>query len=96
MSIGEELRQAREAQGLTLEAVERAIRIRAKQLAALEADDYTVFASALQARGFLRNYAAHLGLSADELLAEAAAKARPKPLLPQLARPAVKPAPTVE
>lgn len=92
MSIGEQLRAAREAQGLTLEAVERAIRIRAKQLAALEADDYTVFASALQARGFLRNYAAHLGLDANVLLAEAAAKAKPKPLLPQFARPAAKPA----
>lgn len=96
MSIGEQLRETREAQGLTLEAVERAIRIRAKQLAALEADDYTVFASALQARGFLRNYAAHLGLSADELLAEAAAKAKPKPLLPPFSRPAAKPAPTPE
>ncbi|MBL8046416.1 MAG: DUF4115 domain-containing protein [Anaerolineales bacterium] len=92
MSIGEQLREAREAQGLTLEAVERAIRIRAKQLAALEADDYTVFASALQARGFLRNYAAHLGLDANVLLTEAAAKAKPKPLLPQFARPAAKPA----
>lgn len=96
MSIGEQLREAREAQGLTLEAVERAIRIRAKQLAALEADDYTVFASALQARGFLRNYAAHLGLDADALLAEAVAKAKPKPLLPQFARPAAKPAPAPE
>lgn len=96
MSIGEQLREAREAQGLTLEAVERAIRIRAKQLAALEADDYTPFASALQARGFLRNYAAHLGLSADEMLAEAAAKAKPKPLLPQFSRPAAEPAQAAE
>ncbi len=68
-SIGEQLRGAREARGVTLEDAERQTRIRAKLLAALEAEDFAAFASLTQARGFLRNYAEYLDLDADALLA---------------------------
>ncbi len=67
-SIGEQLRAAREAAGLSLEDAARATHIRLKLLAAMEADDYTAFASPAQARGFVRNYAAFLGLEAEALL----------------------------
>lgn len=67
-SIGEQLREAREARGVTLEDAERQTRIRAKLLAALEAEDFAAFASLAQARGFLRNYAEYLDLDAAALL----------------------------
>lgn len=67
-SIGEMLRAAREARGWTLDEVERVIHIRARYLAALEAGDLQAMPSMLQARGFLRNYAQHLGLKPDQVL----------------------------
>lgn len=82
-SIGEQLRAAREARGLSLEEAEQATRIRARTLAAMEAGDFSAFASSAQARGFLRNYADYLGLDASALLsgfnsAGARPRARPK------------------
>ncbi len=74
--IGEQLREAREARGLSLEDAERATRIRARQLAAMEAGDFSGFASPAQARGFLRSYAAYLGLDAETLLANLATNSR--------------------
>ena len=68
--IGQLLREAREAKGCTLEEAERATRIRAKYLAAFEAEEFSVLPSEAQTRGFLRNYAQFLGLEADAILAE--------------------------
>ncbi len=68
--VGQLLREAREAKGYTLEEAERATRIRAKYLAAFEAEEFSALPSAAQARGFLRNYAQFLGLEADAILAE--------------------------
>lgn len=94
-SIGERLREAREAKGLSFAEVEKAIHIRAKILAALEAEDFVAFASLTQARGLLRNYAQFLGLEADELLARPmpAPKARPAPPPAPTPKPAARPAP---
>jgi cytoskeleton protein RodZ len=66
--IGATLCQAREQLGLTLDEVERAIRIRARHLQALEGGDLDGLPSPVQARGFLHNYAEFLGLNAEELL----------------------------
>lgn len=68
-ALGQRLREAREAKDLSLEEVERAIRIRARFLEALERGDYSVMTS-VQAQGFLRNYARYLGLDFELLLAE--------------------------
>lgn len=68
--IGEKLREAREAEGLTIEDVERKTRIRAKFLQALEAGDLEALPTSVQARGFLRNYARYVGLDPDEVIAE--------------------------
>ncbi len=46
-SIGAALRDTREARGLTLEDVERAIRIRAKYLAALEAGEFGAISASM-------------------------------------------------
>jgi len=66
-SLGETLRSAREARGLTLEEVERATRIRVRYLLALEENDTAAFPSPVHAKGFLRNYAQFLGMDADAL-----------------------------
>lgn len=67
-SLGQRLRAAREAKGVSLDEVERTTRIRAKFLDAFEQDDFSGLPSETQARGFLRNYAEYLGLEAGELL----------------------------
>jgi len=68
--LGEWLRTAREAKGLSLEDVERATRIRVRALAALERGDYEALTGGEpQVRGFLRRYAAFLDLSPEEAVA---------------------------
>lgn len=69
-SIGQRLKQEREARFLTLEKASDATRIRIVFLQALEADDYSVMPSAAQGRGFMRNYAEYLDLNIDEMIAE--------------------------
>ena len=69
-AIGATLRAAREARGWTLEEVEKTTHIRARYLAALEAGNLDSLPSLLQARGFLRNYAQHLGLKPDQVLSQ--------------------------
>jgi len=69
-SIGQRLKQEREARFLTLEKASEVTRIRVVFLRALEADDYSAMPSAAQGRGFLRNYAEYLELNVDEIIAE--------------------------
>lgn len=66
-SIGEQLRQAREAKKLSLEQVSLATRIRLPYLQALEEDDFERLPSLAQARGFLRTYAGFLNINLDDL-----------------------------
>lgn len=82
-SIGQQLRQARQARSLTLEQVASATHLRVHYLQALEADELGSVPSLAQARGFLRIYAEHLGLDAVALLSEMGGKAvAPPPPLP--------------
>lgn len=67
-SIGEQLKQAREARKLTLKQAVQATRIRSYYLEALESDDLSAIPSPAQARGFLRLYAEYLGLDFQALL----------------------------
>ncbi len=69
-SLGEILRQAREARALTLDEVETQTRIRVKYLHALEDGDLSVMPSATHAKGFLRNYAQFLHLDANALVSD--------------------------
>lgn len=68
-SIGTRLRQAREAQGLSLEQASRATHIRLHYLQALEAGDFDAVPSIAQARGFIRAYATYLGENPESMLA---------------------------
>jgi cytoskeletal protein RodZ len=83
--IGRSLLEARELLGLSLEEVERAIRIRVHLLEAIERGEMEAFPSPVQARGFLHNYAEFLGLDANAILlqyAEVLQSRRPR-LLPE-------------
>src|SRR5512139_3708628 len=70
LTIGRQLKQAREQHRLTLEKAAEATHIRLHYLQALEADDYTIMPSAAQARGFLHNYTSFLGLDLDAVITE--------------------------
>ncbi len=72
-SIGEMLRQAREARAMSLQEVEQRTRIRVKFLQALESGDLSVLPSPIHAKGFLRNYAQFLHLDGNALAAQFAA-----------------------
>jgi cytoskeleton protein RodZ len=65
--VGRKLAKAREARGLTLEEAALETRIRPPQIAALEADDYSSFASNTYARGFLLIYGRFLGVDVREV-----------------------------
>lgn len=67
-SIGQHLKKARLAKKLTISKAAELTRIRIQYLEAIEADNFHVFPSIAQGRGFLRNYAIFLGLKLDDLL----------------------------
>lgn len=69
-SIGQRLKQAREAHRQTIDQVSQITRIRPRYLEALEADDFSNMPSAVQGRGFLRIYALYLGLDIERILEE--------------------------
>lgn len=73
-TVGEQLREAREARKLTIAQVVKVTRIRSYYLEAMEADDLSTMPSAVQARGFLRAYAEFLGLNPSELIGNARAE----------------------
>jgi len=66
--IGERLRNAREARGLSLDEIEAATRIRRRYLEALEAEAFDQLPGAAYAKGFLRSYASYLGLPPEDLI----------------------------
>jgi cytoskeletal protein RodZ len=67
-SPGAILRRCREYHGLTLEEAEQATKIGANYLNALEEDQVGQFASLAYLKGFLRIYAAYLGLNPDDMI----------------------------
>ncbi len=69
-SIGTQLKQARQARGLSIKQVVQATRIRDYYIEALEADDFSAIPSAVQVRGFLRSYADFLKLNVDEIISQ--------------------------
>jgi cytoskeleton protein RodZ len=68
LGIGDRLRNAREAKGLSLEAVEERTRIRAAYLRALEDETFERLPGPAYVKGFLRTYATALGLDPAPLL----------------------------
>lgn len=68
--LGAQLRQAREAKGLSQQDVSNNLRFSVKQINALEHDAFDAFPDAMMARGFIRSYAKYLQIDAEPLLAE--------------------------
>ena len=69
LGIGEQLVQARDERGLTLEDAERDTRISRRYLQALEQERFDIIPAPVYARGFLRSYSQYLGLETARLLA---------------------------
>lgn len=67
-SVGQALRQAREARQLPLADVARALKLGERQLTALESDQWSELPGATFVRGFVRNYARLLALDAAPLM----------------------------
>lgn len=68
--LGAMLKAAREAKGLSLADLQMATKIRARQLEAMEAGDFHKLPGEVYIRGFLINYAQHVGLDEDQVLAK--------------------------
>ena len=70
LSPGSVLRRAREARGQSIADVVQVIRFSARQIEALERDDYASLPGSTAVRGLVRNYAKFLKLDAAPLLAQ--------------------------
>ncbi len=68
MEIGNTLREARRARGLTLEEVEEETKIRKKYIMAMEMEQFEVLPGPIYAKAFLKNYAKFLNLNLDEIM----------------------------
>ncbi|MGC8743106.1 MAG: helix-turn-helix domain-containing protein [Verrucomicrobiia bacterium] len=68
--VAEMLRQAREANGLTINQVAEITKIRTDHLQALENGDYKVFDAPIYARGFVRSYSTLLKLDVQSVMDE--------------------------
>jgi cytoskeleton protein RodZ len=68
-SVGSTLRESRESRGIPLEEASRVTRIGKNYLTALEEGTFDTLPNPAYVKGFLRAYAAFLGLSGDEIVA---------------------------
>jgi cytoskeleton protein RodZ len=67
-SFGEELRREREIRGISLKEIADATKISKRFLEAIERNDHKTLPAPVFTRGFVREYARYLGLSADEIV----------------------------
>jgi len=68
IAIGEQLRLAREAKGLTVDYVAEETNIAKRYIVAMENEDFSVFPGEPYIIGFLRNYADYLGLESAAIV----------------------------
>lgn len=69
LALGPVLREARKKQGLEIDEVAHQLRMSARQILALEEENFAALSSPPFVRGFIRNYAKLLKLDAEPLLA---------------------------
>lgn len=67
-SIGGVLRQAREARGESVGDVAHALKLNPRQVEAIEQERFDLLPGKAFVRGFVRNYARHVGLDAEQLV----------------------------
>jgi len=70
MEIGVRLKEAREAENLSLESLQETTKIQKRYLVAIEQGDFHVLPGKFYARAFIKEYAIAVGLNPDELLEE--------------------------
>ncbi|SEB02175.1 protein RodZ, contains Xre-like HTH and DUF4115 domains [Thalassobacillus cyri] len=70
MELGTRLREARESKGFSLEDIQQVTKIQKRYLQAIEKGDHSVLPGTFYARAFIREYAAAVGLSPDEIMEE--------------------------
>ena len=87
--VGEQLAGARKASGLSLQDVARRTRIPAARLQALEAGMYELLPAPIFSRGFVRAYAAEVGLNPEELVHQYDAERPPAVTEPTGAHPRI-------
>lgn len=69
IKVGDLLKETRESKSISLQQASEATKISQKLLKALEEGDYTVFASEVFLKGFLKNYARYLGIDVQKAFA---------------------------
>lgn len=69
-SVGERLRAAREAKGMSAADVAAALKLSTRQIEALEAGDWSALPGNAFIRGFVRNYARAVQIGSEALLAD--------------------------
>jgi cytoskeleton protein RodZ len=69
-NFGASFRRARESAGLPLEKIAAETRISTRFLLAIESEDFHLLPGGVFNRGFVRAYAAHLGMDADQAVSE--------------------------
>ncbi len=68
-TVAEQLRQARQAQNLSIHQVAEITKIRTDHLRALEEGDFNVFSAPVYIRGFVRTYSTILKLDVPQVMA---------------------------
>lgn len=82
-TLGQQLKAAREAKGVSETEAGAATKILTRMIVAMEADDFSVMAAPTYAKGFIRLYSGYLGLDPEPLVDAYVAQyaAAPKPLI---------------
>src|SRR5688500_2509716 len=68
LSLGEKLRQAREARGLSLSEVAEQTRISSQYLQSIENDEYGILPGGIFNKGFVKSFAKFVGVNEQEAL----------------------------
>lgn len=69
-AVGDQLRDAREHQNLSIRDVANATNIRSDHIRAMEAEEWQVFGARVYVKGFVRTYAQHLKMDVPSVLGE--------------------------
>jgi hypothetical protein len=78
-TLGQKLKAAREAKGVSEHAAGTATKILTKMIVAMEADDFSLMAAPTYAKGFIRLYAKYLDLDPEPLVDEYLLRHAPGP-----------------
>ncbi|MBC6972080.1 helix-turn-helix domain-containing protein [Bacillus sp. Xin] len=68
--LGQKLKEAREAKGLSIDQLHEVTKIQKRYLITIEEGDYSILPGAFYARAFIKQYADAVGLNGEELLVE--------------------------